>query len=480
MIGPRKNLRIEDPMKVSVVIPVYNESWTIREVIRRVMAMSGCIHELLIVDDGSTDGTQELISKATAQYAGGSVRIRTIFKTRNEGKGAALRDGFKEAEGDIIIVQDADLEYDPQDYPRLVEPILKGRADVVYGSRFLGAERNVIMFWHMVANRILTLLCNMCTNLNLTDVWTGYKVFRSKVIRKIPIESRGFNFEPEITIKLAKLGCRIYEVPIRFLARTYAEGKKIGFKDVFIALGTMARTVVTGQLGEMATGERTLRMLSAARRYNQFIYEQYRPFLGREVVEIGAGLGNISYFLLDRERVVLTETDPDFLELLRRRFDGWKYVEVAPLDIVHPGAAFQSAGFDTAICFNVIEHIEDDQKAVDHIARLLKPGGQAIIVVPAHRWLFGSLDRCVGHYRRYTRSTFNPLLARAGLDVAQSKYLNPLAVPGWFVNGRILRRKIIPDFQLALFDRLTFLIRLCNLFHWPFGLSLFTVARKPK
>jgi glycosyltransferase involved in cell wall biosynthesis len=219
---------------VTVVMPAYNEFSTIRPVFARVTA-SALIHELIVVDDASTDGTGELLDEVVAAYEG-PVEVRLLRQPSNRGKGAALRRGFEAAGGDIVLIQDADLEYDPADYGNLLSPILDGDADVVYGSRFTGSPRRVLRFWHAVANRFLTLLSNMVTNLNLTDMETGYKVFRTDVLRRIPIRSERFGFEPEITAKLARLQCRLYEVPISYHGRTYDEGKKIGLKDAFEAV----------------------------------------------------------------------------------------------------------------------------------------------------------------------------------------------------------------------------------------------------
>lgn len=216
-------------MKLSVVIPVFNERETIAEIVSRVRrALDGRDCELVIVDDGSTDGTRETLRSLPG--------IRLIEHDRNQGKGAALRTGFAAATGDVVIVQDADLEYDPRDYPKLLEPIEDGRADVVFGSRFLGGPHRVLFFWHYLANKLLTWLSNMFTNLNLSDMETGYKVFRRSVLERIAIRSDRFNFEPEITAKVAKTRCRVYEVPISYSGRTYEEGKKIGARDGLVAL----------------------------------------------------------------------------------------------------------------------------------------------------------------------------------------------------------------------------------------------------
>jgi len=224
-------------VKISVVIPCYNERATIGQVLRAVRATQGHELEVIVVDDGSTDGTTMMLKETGAPLAD-----RIVYHETNRGKGAALRSGFAAASGDVIIIQDADLEYDPAEYPTLVAPILNGKADAVYGSRFMGGQSHrVVYFWHMLGNKFLTLFSNMCTNLNLTDMEVGFKALRAEVIKTMDLKEDGFGFEPEITARLAKARYRIYEVGISYSGRTYEEGKKVTWEDGIRALYAIVR-----------------------------------------------------------------------------------------------------------------------------------------------------------------------------------------------------------------------------------------------
>jgi glycosyltransferase involved in cell wall biosynthesis len=226
-------------MKLSVLIPVYNEEKTILEIVRRVDKV-GLVDEIVIVDDGSKDGTRKVLNDLQ-QTPQTEAQVNIIFHERNMGKGMAVRTAIDHASGDVLLIQDADLEYDPRDYPALLKPLNEGIADVVYGSRFLGGPRRPILFWNMVANKILTLVTNVLYNNILTDMETGYKVFRKKTLEDMVLHARGFEFEPEFTAKILKRKERIFEVPITFNPRDYADGKKIKMRDAFIAMWTLIK-----------------------------------------------------------------------------------------------------------------------------------------------------------------------------------------------------------------------------------------------
>jgi len=464
--------------RLSVLVPVYNEVGTVATLLERVMAVP-IRKEIIVVDDCSTDGTREALARFRAEHPDtDDNRLEIHHQAVNQGKGAAVRLAATRITGDIAVIQDADLEYDPNEFLRLIEPILDGHADVVFGSRFIGSPRKVLMFWHTVGNRFLTLMSNMCTNLNLTDMETCYKVFRADILKRIPIRSNRFGLEPELTAKVARLRCRIYEMPISYHGRQYAEGKKIGWKDAVSALWTIIRFTVVSDVGRDDAGFTTLRRVETLRRYNRFMWDLIRPFVGRRVLEVGSGTGLMTRFLSTREHVLATDLDEQYVDLLSRTFAGNPNVEVRRLDLAalaQDGVAPQS--YDTVVCSNVLEHIEDDDAALGAIRTVLAPGGRVVLIVPALKPLYGSIDRAIHHHRRYSREEIAEKLAAAGLDIEHLSYFNMLGVPGWYLNARLLQRQAVPGFQAKINDWLVPLLRLERRVGPPVGMSLLAVGR---
>ena len=459
--------------QLSVIIPVYNERYTVRELVRRVVAVD-VSKEILMVDDGSTDGTADVVKSIAARYP----EVRAFQQPRNQGKGAAIRRGIEEATGEFLIIQDADLEYDPSEYPVLLKPLLSGEADVVYGSRFVAGSRRVHLFWHAVANKGLTLLTNVLTNLNLTDMETCYKAFRTDLIKRIPLRSDRFGFEPEVTMKVAKLGCRIFEVPISYHGRDYAEGKKIGARDAVSAVWTLLKYWVVSDIGHV--GQHTLARMSELGAYNRAMFDLFARSLGRRVLEIGAGAGNLSRFLLDKESVILTDYESGYLHLLRRRFGTYENVQIRRLDLsTFTAADLAGDRIDSVVCLNVLEHIEDDKRVLAELYRAIEPGGVVVVLVPAHAALYSELDRNLGHHRRYTRELLEERFREAGFVVEKSRYFNWVGAVGWYLFGRLLKRPHITKAATRGYRLASSLRGLEEPAGFRFGLSAIVMGRRP-
>jgi glycosyltransferase involved in cell wall biosynthesis len=467
---------------LSILVPLYNEAEFIQTVLERVIRAplpGGLEREIIVVDDASTDCSAELVDEFAKLHPG---LIRLVRCPKNRGKGAAIRVAIEHAEGDYCLIQDADLEYDPQEYHSLLEPLLDGSAEVVYGSRFLSAgRRRVLYYWHSVANHALTTLCNIISNLNLTDMETCYKAFRTPLLKSIPIRSNRFGIEPEITIKVAKRNARIYEVPISYSGRTYDEGKKIGLKDAFQALGVMLRFWFTSDLYK-DPGAEILDAFSVAPRFNTWMADTIRPHVRKRVLEIGAGMGNLTRVLArGAQRYIASDIDAEHLSRLETRLSHHPNVETRACDLSR-SADFEplAEAVDTVICLNVLEHIEDDLGGLRNIYSALSPGGRAIVLVPCGQEIYGQLDVILGHYRRYSSSQLRSCFEQAGFVVEQVLQFNRISRPSWFITGKLLKRSRISRFQLRMFDRLVWLWRRIDRFLPWKPTSLIVVAAKPQ
>jgi glycosyltransferase involved in cell wall biosynthesis len=466
--------------RVSILVPLYNEEEFVGALLEQVLTAplpEGVEREIIVVDDGSKDGSAEVVERFAAEHP---QQVRLIRLPYNQGKGAAVRTAIGYATGDFSIIQDADLEYDPREYGRLLGPLVAGKADAVYGSRFLvSGERRVLYFWHSVANQILTTLCNIVADLNLTDMETCYKAFRTPLLQSIPIRSDRFGLEPELTIKLAKRQVRIYETSITYHGRTYEEGKKIGLKDAFEAVYVIARNAFTRDIYK-GYGPDILDALAGAQRFNRWMADTIQPYIGKRVLEIGAGIGNLTRMLVPRcEYYVAGDIDAEHLVRLQARFPHRPNLEVRNCDLRNPQDFEPLAGvMDSVVCLNVLEHIEDDLAGLRNMHRALKPGGRAIVLVPHDQHIYGTLDEALGHFRRYSHAALQQKLERAGFRVDRILDFNRISRPAWYVTGRILKRNTLSRFQLSGFDRLVWLWRRIDAtLPWP-PTSIIGIAAK--
>jgi glycosyltransferase involved in cell wall biosynthesis len=469
-------------VKLSVVVPVYNERYLVAELVHRVLAVSAPEIrelELLLVDDGSKDGSLDILRRLAAEHPD---RIRLLEQGKNQGKGAAIRRGIAEATGDLILFQDADLEYDPRDYPRLIRPFLEDGADVVYGSRFLPSERRrVLNYRHTLGNQLLTRFSNWLTDLNLTDMETCYKIFRAPLLKSIPIRSNDFAMEPEITAKVAKRECRIFEVPISYLGRTYREGKKIGWKDGFKAFRTMVKYHLIDDIyAEDEYGSHILHSLEKAQHFNRWMAEAIAPYVGARVLEIGAGIGNITTWLLPRDFYLASDINPHYLDYLKNLSLGKPYLKVARLDL-EDSQCFEpwQGKFDTVVCLNVLEHVRDPLLALRNMYDALQPGGRLVLYVPQGQQLYSSLDEVLGHRCRYSKKMLGEELRSVGFELETLRDFNHFGVPGWFLNGKLLKRRHFSRNQLKIFNVLVPAIRRVDNLVPGAGLGIIAVSRKP-
>ncbi len=467
---------------LSILVPVYNEQAYLARIIERVIQApvgANLQKEIILVNDASTDNTKEVIQKLVARYPN---IIRAFEQPQNQGKGAAIRRAIQEMKGDIAIIQDADLEYDPNEYAIVLRPILEGYADVVYGSRFLTREmRKVLFYHHKLGNMFLTHLSNWMTGLDLTDMETCYKAFRGEILKTIPLRSNRFGMEPELTAKIAKRGLNVYEVPISYHGRRYSEGKKIGWKDGFSAI----KTIITYWLiddcyTDSVDNPNLLHSMEQSRNFTRYIAKKGTSFYGQRILELESGLGNLSKYLPQKEHLTLT-TQSDFnYKILRNSYDGNAVVDIQKIDYNTTPLCCPSnkEQYDTVFLANQLEHIDDDEYFLRETSSFLAPKGHLLLVVPRENSSRSPWGTYGGYRRRYTQKEITDKLQKTGYKVEKCQAFNSLGTLIW--NWNRLRHhpsnKPFGRFSLKFFD--TFLI-FGEIFRWMIpGANFFIVAKK--
>jgi len=472
---------------LSVLVPVYNEEHLVAASLERLMCLADSPFldsvQIIVVNDGSSDRTSEAISQFKELLAStphDKLHWLFIQHEKNKGKAAAIHTALSAATEELCVIHDADLEYHPGDLKKMVEVFLAEQADAVFGSRFLASEyRRVLFFRHELGNRFLTLLCNLVSDLNLSDMETCYKMVRTGLLKSIPLTGKGFEIEPEITIKLAKRGARIFEVPIRYAGRTYQEGKKISWRDGVRAVSAIFRFSLSDQIYvEDVYGSQILGRLNRAPRFTKWMADVIRPYVGQRVLEIGAGTGNLTAQLIPRLLYWATDINPLYLMYLENVRRNRPYMRVGFTDAEKAESYPKDQTFDTVICLNVVEHLVDDRGALLNIQSVLDGGGRAIVLVPCGPGLYGTLDEVLGHQRRYTRETLGKLVISAGFELETLIEFNRVGVVAWWVNGQLLRRRIFGLWQIKILNVMTPLFRAIDKVLPLPPLSLIAVIRK--
>ncbi|MGC2765174.1 MAG: bifunctional glycosyltransferase/class I SAM-dependent methyltransferase [Candidatus Acidiferrum sp.] len=458
---------MQSKLSLSILVPVYNEQYLVESSLQRleVLAQSSWLDRVrvIVVNDASTDQTGEVLRGIQEHLQQpNSTRLEWIFQEhqKNQGKGAAIRTALQYADTDLVVIHDADLEYHPEDLLKMIPLFATEDADAVYGSRFLASDyRRVLFFRHSLGNKLLTVLTNIVTDLNLTDMETCYKMVRADLLKSIPLESERFGIEPEITIKLAKRDARIFELPIRYSGRTYGEGKKITWKDGIRALGALLKFGISDRIYKADQhGSEILARLNRAPRFTKWMADTIRPYLGERVLEIGAGIGNLTSNLVPRTVYWASDINPHYLDRLRKLQLTRPYLRVQFTDAT-AGETYPQELFDSVICLNVVEHLEDDVNALRNIRASLQKNGRAIVLVPNGPGLYGSLDRVLGHYRRYTKKRLTDVAERAGFRVEKVLKFNRIGAPGWWLNGRLLRKETFGFWQIKVLNTILPVIR---------------------
>jgi glycosyltransferase involved in cell wall biosynthesis len=473
---------------LSIIVPAYNEQYLIEASLNGLAVLDESPRlqqiKVIVVNDCSTDDTAGAIRRFQNRLESSQdfQKFSWIWldHAKNMGKGAAIRTALAYVDTHLVVIHDADLEYHPRDLLQMVDLFLFEDADAVFGSRFMpGGYKRALFFRHELGNKLLTFLCDILCDLNLTDMETCYKMMRADLLKSIPLQSATFDVEPELAIKLAKRSSRIFEVPISYSGRTYAEGKKINWKDGVRALWAIFRYSLSDKIyaADGHGGEILLR-LNRAPRFTGWMADAIRPYVGNRVLEIGAGIGNMTMHLLPRSVYCATDINPAYLDSLERLKINRPYLRVAGLDATDASSFPTGESFDTVICLNVVEHLADDRQALRNVWSALEDGGRAIVLVPNGPKLFGTLDEVLGHCRRYTEDQLLQVGQAAGFQTEELLKFNRTGVIAWWLNGQVLRRTTFGLGQIRVLNFLTPLFRIIDSWLPLPPLSLIAIFRK--
>jgi len=453
---------------LSVIMPVYNESKTLTEIVRRVHSIA-LDKELIIVDDGSDDGTKEIIDRLDTRG------VKKIYHSDNRGKGAALRTALQYAKGDIIVIQDGDLEYDPGEYPALIAPILENKSDVVFGSRFLGGAGQ-FSFVNYIGNKIVNCLANRTYKTTLSDIMTGHKAFRRDVFDHLSLEADGFGFEVEIAGEVIAKNWRICEVPVSYKRRTYKEGKKIRWNTFFEILLWLFKT----RRKTFDSQAVALDCLACTKKYNHYLYKKIEPFLRPNIIDIGCGIGNNLSYFIKKGSVVALDKSVRNINILKRRFPNVPGIQIVEHDIEAASVPEKFCKTPlSVVCMSVLEHIGNDGRAMANISAVMDQNSTCIIFVPAHKLWFSSIDKKVGHFRRYDEEDLRNLIENSGLVVEKIIRINALLGIGWWTAFCVFKKKNFFNGSFFIADKLVPFFKYFDKPLQKFNLNLLAICKKP-
>jgi glycosyltransferase involved in cell wall biosynthesis/SAM-dependent methyltransferase len=469
VLWDRRREKKRTSTSLSILVPTYNEQYLVEASLQRLWVLDQSPRldhiKVIVVDDCSTDSTATSLERFKQNLVSSQDFKKFTWvwlkHERNQGKGGAIRTALQHVDTELVVVHDADLEYHPRDLLQMFELFLYEDADAVFGSRFMpGGYKRALFFRHALGNKFLTFLCDLVCDLNLTDMETCYKMVRADLLKSIPLKSATFDVEPELAIKLAKRGARIFEVPINYSGRTYAEGKKIGWKDGIRALWAICKYALSDEIfaADGRGGEILLR-LNRAPRFTKWMADVIKPYLGNRVLEIGAGIGNMTAHLVPRTVYWASDVNSEYLDQLEKMRSTRPYLHVSYTNAMDGTSFPEGVSFDTVVCLNVVEHLSDDAGALRNIYNALDDGGRAIILVPNGPGLFGTLDGVLGHCRRYTIDSLTAAGQKAGFRLDRMLNFNRVGAPAWWLNGKILRRNTFGMAQIRVLNAMTPIFR---------------------